>query len=283
MYSGTTTPRLLLQATLLMSRQHDCFDAKDRVFGTLGLVKEEDLHTTGLELQTCTTVQDLYTHYGAYILFNTDPNTAESWWNYFNSAFTFNKPAGLPSWIPDLHHQKLNQPAGTPQWISEFTDQESQDKRYQASGRTATVRKGAHVGEMILRGKIIDEIVFTHPTPPEYESDDAMSYVVQFADWEKKVADVVLGRETPEDTERSSSSTQLQHISEETYWRTLLASNLTGLFTGSNLAVENWRTFLASLGTLKGIMQRILDPEQYVDLYLAQVYRTDLLSGNSKL
>ena len=265
----SVTPSLLLRLAILMSREHDCYDAKDRVFGMLGLVKEEELDATGISLRTCATVQEMYTQVSAYLLLNNDPNMTENWWKYFNSAFTFNKPVGLPSWVPDLHHQKqfAAEYVCEPRIVVEFIERWPLYQRYEASRRLAVIGKGSRDDEIVMRGKILDEIILAHPTPPNTTDsstntkDDGgvMMFLTRLADWEQNVARSVL-RDTNHDEVKDGDITpQDWRISEETYWRTLLANNLTIGEDKSTMNVQAWRIFQNDMQRAKNMAQRALE------------------------
>jgi hypothetical protein len=237
------TPNLMLRVTLLMTGDHACFLPEDRVRGMLGLIDENELGTTSIELHGCTSTQALYTHFAAYILLNTDPFETQFWWPFFSLAFTLERIDGLPSWVPDFHHQdKYTSQVCTQPRIMGFS---TKNRKYQASKRRATIKQGAHLGEISLSGKILDQIVAVYPPIPKKQdmpNDDgrsAFTWLVQLSHWEENLAGDVLRKPAKFD----SVETDHSPISEESYWRTIFADNFMDITTDFIITLEACRAY----------------------------------------
>lgn len=257
---GLDTPGLLLRMTLLMTGEHSCYLPQDRVFGMLGLVPEKDLTITGVSFQSYDSIPTLYTQFSKYILLNTDPNETQFWWNFFNLSFTFRKVEGLPSWVPDFHHQDKNSSyICTRPTIKSFGDKKT---RYQASDTPTVVESGLQTNELVIRGKIIDEIILTHPSPPSAgdpsidpsasDDDRNMLWLVKLTDWEQNLFSAVVENAMHRNGEED------YRIPTETYWRTLVANNIYDTEDGSKMSEATWLRFRENMQTAKALVQRAL-------------------------
>jgi len=190
---SSETPGLLLRVSRLLNGQTYCFLAQDRVFGILGLVEDEDLSVTVADLQKSESISTLYNRFSRYILLNNSPNETQYWWPFFNSSFTLHRREGLPSWVPDFHYQEDQCVyVCLPQSIAEFPNRKV---RYIASGREMVVRSGSRMAELILRGKVLDELRVIHPVGvrkwTKEESENAL-WLARLLGREASVAERVL-------------------------------------------------------------------------------------------
>jgi hypothetical protein len=237
------TPYLMQRTMLLMAKSHACFLPEDRVRGMLGLVEEKRWGTTSVELHSCTSMQALYTRFAAYILLNTDPFKTEFWWPSFNLAFTLERIDGLPSWVPDFHRQDRHTQVCKQQTIMNFS---TEKRRYQASRRYGTIKRGPRVDEISISGKILDKIIAVYPPIPKRQNlpnNDGQSkfaWRVQLSHWEENLAEKVLCEPTDK---FETIETDQWHISEQTYWRTLFADNPFDDVTGSAITLEACRAY----------------------------------------
>jgi hypothetical protein len=88
-----------------MAGRKECLQPEDRILGIMGMFDERDLEDTGMEPHLpYLGIQDLYTRFATLVLTGSDPNE-NNWWEWFSLAFVLRKMEGLPSWVPDFHHQ----------------------------------------------------------------------------------------------------------------------------------------------------------------------------------
>jgi hypothetical protein len=220
------TSSLLLRTTLLMTGSHSCFLPRDRVLGMLGLVEKNELASFGVDFHACTSIATLYTQFTTYLLLNCNPNETQFWWPLFNLAFTFEKIDGLPSWVPDFHHQGGGSSyVCTTARISEFG---RSSKQYCASARRTTVRPGPSLGELVLRGRILDEVVLVHPPgirnlEKTGRDGEEAKWLASVAEWQEDIAQRVLPNYDHE--KEGPAESEMQCVSEEVYWKTLLGNN----------------------------------------------------------
>jgi hypothetical protein len=263
------TPYMLLRIAIIMSREHECFLAQDRVFGMLGLIKEKELEATGIDVSAHTTVTSVYTQFSTYILLNTSPNETENWWRYFNLAFTLKRPLELPSWVPDLHHQKQGaaEYVCSPRRVVEFIEVWPLYHKYQASWKPNAIRKGSGSHELILCGKILDRIVFVHPpipTTPQYSTiaDDgggALMFLVKLHEWGVDIANIVLRDQVDNKNGTVIENPAGPRISQDTYWMTLLAGNQAAHDTGATIDGETWRIYCRAMEQASTVARGIID------------------------
>lgn len=231
------TPGLLLRLALLMDG-HSCSVAQDRVLGMLGLVKTEEIDATGVTLRALDSVATLYTQFSTYIMLHNSPNDTQFWWRYFNLAFTLNKHAGLPSWVPDLHDQrKTTNPAHTT--IDHF-GREQQAVKFQASWRKGTIQRGKSPDELVIRGKLLDEVTLVYREVPVMTSTgrdtEAAEWMLSMLEWEEEVFQNFL-----QETKSEINPRTIEEL-EEQYWRTMMANNLT-FQGGTTITADSWKVY----------------------------------------
>ena len=215
----------LVLASLNMIGVHDCFLAQDRVLGIIGLISEADLKKSGIRADPSTTVPELYTQFSKHVLLSTDPSAHYRWWEYLSRAFTFKRTAGLPSWVPDLHHQSMDDGHTCVPYrsIREFG---SISAYFKASSLPGVVTGGLGPEQLVIRGKLLDRVIYVHDEItliPDSESEDmllTLKWLVSLARWEQRLARRVLHGASDEGANDIGDH---QRISENTYWRTLLA------------------------------------------------------------
>ncbi|KAL5120794.1 hypothetical protein ACEQ8H_001275 [Pleosporales sp. CAS-2024a] len=248
------TPGLLLRVTLLMT-EYECYLPEDRVFSMLGLISETELGSLGVDFHNYNSISTLYTQFATYLLLNNIPNETGFWWPLFNNSFSFHRMEGLPSWVPDFHHQGTGSKyVCMPATIAEYG---RNSKQHCSSGRRTEIRLGAHTGELVLRGKIVDKIVAVHPPGIRHLErtgwkGDAATWLARIAEWHENLAHKVLDRYDDEGVEVDEQATEVPHVPEDVYWRTLLANNF--LDESKNaMTIKQCRDFRR---TMRLVMQR---------------------------
>jgi hypothetical protein len=237
-----------------------CFAPQDRVLGILGMVQEE-FGAVGEDLHTYTSIPDLYTRFSTLVFEASGPAVTEwHWWYYLGMAFSLNRIEGLPSWVPDLHHQdpeSRRRPYATMLIARIYSD-----PPWQASSKSSVASKGSKPDEIVLRGKLLDEVILAHPEVPHFPDDlepeygDGMTWLAVLAKlirWESKLADAVV-----------YGATKGGGVSEETYWRTLLSGKSTDIVSGAPYTHEMWLQFRTLGKQLLEIVPRLEQLKRYV-------------------
>ncbi|XPS94955.1 hypothetical protein M3J09_004253 [Ascochyta lentis] len=162
-------------------------------------------------------------------------------------AFNLKRMDGLPSWVPDLHHNDTKckrQP-----YESMLAARVYSDPPWQASSVPCVASKGSRSDEIVLRGKLLDTVLLVHPEVPHFPESgygDSMAWLRVLVDlilWERKLADTVL-HYTPSQTAQAASEKPTHSgISEDTYWRTLLADSRLDFSSGTKFTREVWLLF----------------------------------------
>ncbi|KZM20903.1 hypothetical protein ST47_g7943 [Ascochyta rabiei] len=227
-----------------------CFAPQDRVLGILGMVQEE-FEGAGRELHRYTSIPHLYTRFSTLLFTASGPSITDlHWWFYLSMAFNLKRIDGLPSWVPDLHHNDSKckrQP-----YESMLAARVYSDPPWQASSRPCIVSKGSRSDEIILRGKLLDTVLLVHPEVPHFPGDsepgygDGMTWLRVMTDviqWERKLADAVLYHPPSQSTRAASEEPVYSGISEDTYWRTLLADARVDFTGNKKFTRETWLLF----------------------------------------
>lgn len=216
-----------------------CSAPQDRILGILGMV-EQEFGNASQALHGSKSIAELYTRFST-LLFGASALTKTHWWFYLSMAFNKTRIDGLPSWVPDLHN---NDAASKRQpYESMLAAQGSSNPPWQASSQPRGAAHGPRPGEIVLRGKLLDAVTFVHPEVPFFpDSSDAssgfalgmkwMSVLVDLIKWETKLADTVIFNSTPE-----------TRVSEDTYWRTLLANMHNDIAPSAQATYETWLRF----------------------------------------
>lgn len=133
----------------------DCSAPQDQALGILGMVQEE-IGNASEALHTYTSIADLNTRFST-MLFEASGLTDVHWWYYMSMAFRKNRIEGLPSRVPDLHHNRTEDKRYV--FDNLMTSRIYSDSPWQASSRPRKAAHGPRHGEIILRGKLVDQIV----------------------------------------------------------------------------------------------------------------------------
>ncbi|KAF1916067.1 heterokaryon incompatibility protein-domain-containing protein [Ampelomyces quisqualis] len=232
--ASLSIPDLMLRVVILLTGEHACFLPQDRIVGMLGLFDEKELSATGI-------------NFTIYLLTHNEPYK-RLWWRFFNMAFGLERMIGLPSWVPDFHHQakETSQLCFLPR-IEEYAPK---DQHYQASRIPTTVCSGSCVNRLVLPGKILDEVTFLHPLIPKRPDgvqDNGEAYTVWYANmskWEEEIAEKVIDISSLNIGENFAIETSFRRVSEDTYWQTLLANDYfeeVGSFTITKEACREYR------------------------------------------
>jgi hypothetical protein len=210
----------MLALTLNMSWAHECLRPEDRVLGLLGLVDPKFLERSCLDPDIAyISVEDLFTRTTRFVL-EAAVQSDKFLWEWLRCAFALHKRKGLPSWVLDFCSL----------WHPGFGHIEPDDSilsRYTAVKNHRITRGGLKTEQLVLKGKVVDEVMMVFRMMPSSDAIEHMSqptkraYLSTVAEWEKKVADEVLGR-TSTCTEILPREGVEDYGMPESYWRTLI-------------------------------------------------------------
>lgn len=248
-YNAEGNAHQTIRIVNLMDNQ-TCFAAQDRVLGILGMVGEE-FGDAGKDLHTYTSIPDLYTRFSTLLFETSGPAVTKlHWWYYMSMAFNLTRIDGLPSWVPDLHNndaQSKRQP-----FESMLSARVYSNPPWQASSKPAIASKGRAPDEILLRGKILDEIILVHPEVPHFPDDSEPGYgdettwlriLIHLVRWEAQLAETVLDKASRTNTAAPANNAVPIRVSEDTYWRTLLLNMSRDITSGTPFSHDTYLRF----------------------------------------
>ncbi|CAN9329213.1 unnamed protein product [Alternaria alternata] len=207
----------------MVAQKQECTRPEDRVLGLLGMVNRDDLWGSPLDTDIAyTSYQDLFTRFSAYILTEyPDPNSVK-WWAWLSMAFGPDKCDGLPSWVPDFHS------SSNPTYS--VGNLEFRVPSYQAAiGEKNEPRGDLKTGKLMLRGRILDEVIMVFESIPmdvawylDRSPARQNEILMAVAEWEEKLAHDVMHSKTFE-TRQENRVCVNRDITLDTYWRTLIS------------------------------------------------------------
>jgi hypothetical protein len=231
-------------------RRSVCTHPEDRIRGIIGMFDPADLENTYMDPHLPSlNFQDLYTRFSTMVFTGLGPN-AKLWWLWLGLAFTLQRCEWLSSWVPDLHHQSkgfVSHPERDlvlQTWLLHEDDVKKQNM----------ARCDFESRQLVLRGKILEDIIFVYPEIPEapenywsraFEPVD-VTFLVNLAEWEEKIAHAVPAVD-PMETDRTRDADSEQKIPLDTYWRTLIGNAKT-------VAVDWYRDFHTACEQIKGLV-----------------------------
>lgn len=235
---GVSPASILMNIAALIAPTQECSRPEDRVLALLGLVNQGDLRGSALDINIAyTSYQDLFTRFSGCILIEHPNPDGIEWWGWLSMAFRPGKCDGLPSWVPDLHNiGKTTYSIGNLEFrIPTYFigNLESRIPSYQAAmGRKNEPRGNLQIGQLMLRGRILDEVVMVfEPSPIDSGLHLGGSparrnkTLIAVAEWEEKLAYDVMHSTTFE-TRREGCVGLNRDITLDTYWRTLIGNRV---------------------------------------------------------
>ena len=237
-----------MMTSLRMAGTTTCLLPKDRIRGILALA--DDPNFAGIEAKDWLDVATVYTKFSGHLLSAVDSRVPD-WWLWLALAFTLVRDANLPSWVSDFHHQDAEHTCQPYERITSYANWcgSTYTCQYEASKmRSMPMMLGKQWNEIVLRGKILDEVreVFDRiPAQPPVDDLADLAYQCCVSEWEEDIADAVLSRGRGVDDECSAGGgkTGQRSISLDTFWRTLIG-NITEEMHGSITVdtYQQWRT-----------------------------------------
>jgi hypothetical protein len=210
----------LLALTLNMSWAHECLRPEDRVLGLLGLVDPKFLEHSCLDPEIAyVSVEDLFIRATRFVL-EASVQSNKLCWAWLRSAFAPDKRKGLPSWAQDFCSS----------WHPGLESVEPDDSilsRYTAVKNHQVTRGSFELEQLAMKGRVVDEVMMVFGMMPSSDTirhlsqPTKRSYLSTVAEWEKRVADEVLGR-TSTGTDILPQEGVENNGIPESYWRTLI-------------------------------------------------------------
>ncbi|KAK9786204.1 putative Heterokaryon incompatibility domain-containing protein [Seiridium cardinale] len=221
-------PGHLIATISYMTGHHRCREAKDRVWGVLGLLEEHQ--AAALRVKDDMSVSDLYIRLSRHIFTHSD-RTRDYFWRLLDRAALGGKRAGLPSWCPD-YHQELNE-----RMQNSICQLRSKGKSpYHASRAVSSIKHAQDPNHLSLTATVFDSILHVYPLtplPPTPIRDFSLG-PFDFALVSKVVLDLqtFLHAVVEEDFRRDVSTAIIQHdgvkksnhVQMEVLWRTLIGN-----------------------------------------------------------
>ena len=222
---------VILKVSNLIAGRHTCSQPQDRVIGILGLIEDEELSVYDMSaLLSCTSLRDLYTRFSRFLLTDMVVDS-EAWYEYFELALFSPRSQNLPSWVPELHD--LDSPTFASSLSVRRCTERQGKHAYRASSQKGKVaRRGAQLDQLVLQGKLVDEVVTVYaeiPTSPIKRLEDVASvntaqlvqHELDIAIWEEKLARLAMHGQSEGDMAVSAVGFDCQTVTLGTYWETL--------------------------------------------------------------
>jgi hypothetical protein len=261
---SSTDAKMILDVSIeIANNDLKCLLPGDRIRGILGFCQTSDL--VDMELHEITDIAILYTAFSRYLFMEIDITENFQWWCWFSHACHPIRGQGLPSWVPDLHHQGPECKCDPYPLIIDYGYRVSQP--FQASHKQRHVVPGKQLNELLLRGKLLDEVVIAHdimpfskggPVPPEFQD------LPIIAEWEEKLATSIAGVLQQHQKPNQASELHQQNLTMQEYWMALLGDIID--LTGGPMPPGAYDEFRATLQEARITASKYLLPEEYVTL-----------------
>jgi hypothetical protein len=271
LYEHTGEASMLMEVSHIMANQdYTCLLPEDRVRGMLGLCRTPAAKNLGLH--DSLDVETLYTIYGKHLLTSAAPNAR--WWSWLGLAFGFSRRQGLPSWAPDLHQQK---PENRCDVFRASLPYHYEFSWCQASNIKTSATSGKRLNELLLTGKILDEVVMaTDEIPPSSVGEtgclEVLRYLCRIADWEQAIATFITAKSSLDDATAKQWISGTGQCNMEEFWEALIGDFLKTA-TGPTTR-EAYRYFRYEMKELREIAMRYAVAEVYVmidDVFLIAI------------
>ncbi|KAH7400573.1 heterokaryon incompatibility protein-domain-containing protein [Phaeosphaeria sp. MPI-PUGE-AT-0046c] len=213
---------LLMSVSLYTTiSQRHCQLAEDRIWGLRGLSTSSPL--LDHNLQHAPNTDDLYTHFSRHVLSRNTPDRL--WWIWLELAFSPVRSPTLPSWVPDFHLVAATSMTYDP--IRHHSLEEG--VKIRASHKDTKFRLGEYMNEVLLRGKMLDEVMEVLDVLQDNslligsERFQALYLQCRMAAWMDMVdmVDSCLDKRRTTQTSRGLTEKNLRHV--DICWRFLFA------------------------------------------------------------
>ncbi|ETS76095.1 hypothetical protein PFICI_11482 [Pestalotiopsis fici W106-1] len=261
-------PFALMRLLVSTTRNHHCYDARDRVFGILGFFSGQDLQRVGIGRDM--DAWELYTKLTRFLLANVNPS-AMNWWYLLTLAWSSEKKrAGLPSWCPDYHN--LGDSPTHPQELllplERHIASTTAKHHYDASRGKRVPPLPENPRAISVCGKIFDTVETLLPELVDVikwkdqltSVEEGKQRFLRFHAWEKSLAKAVLGDQVdnlPDDptTMCTKEDEGRVRFTLDGYWRSLVGDMTERV--RYTLTYETYRTFKVSLARWAELMEKL--------------------------
>ena len=254
-----------------MSKQQECLEPKDRVYGILGLFNSIWYHEISRILRSVNSVSNLYTLLS--LMFLIEPRQKVSYknfekkmradriWAWFQMAFIPDRMPGLPSWVPDLHRR-------VSKGISLYLIDPGHTIRFQACNKPSRLLAGPTIEQLIIRGQTIDVVAHTfaiiepgaqHEMPYSKRLNQSALSVIREATTRAEAC-AVLSNSNP----CTDEITLL-----ERYWRTFLLDSTSD--EHGQLSFEMFENYAKAADQVMIDWETPINGEMYVDIALITI------------
>ncbi|KAJ3544376.1 hypothetical protein NM208_g3080 [Fusarium decemcellulare] len=242
-----------------MTQNMQCSDPRDRVYGSLGLLPDDQRELLGSFSNTAS-LAELYTNFGQRVL--TQPNpVAPMWFALLQRSTMLGKTDNLPSWCLDFH-----QSSDAVVWYEEGVTLGLDPRRaFHASNKKIVVRPGETIRELVLRGCFVDDITHIYERIPiamdflrrggnKTEFLDACSHLRSF---ERRIAQSWLSPSAFKATESPKALTEVEEADAariDSLWKTLFSGFCR--FQGSEVTLETYYALRRGLDEIAAAADR---------------------------
>lgn len=252
-----------LHAISIMANNLKCFAPQDRIFGALELLQEMDPYSH--HDYDSSSTPELYIRFSQYILSSSVKDFR--WWRYINSSFSLFRIEGLPSWVPDLHHQTSPNVCHPNKDIAAFVH--SATSQYQAITLTTSFAIGNRIDEIVMRARVVDEIGIVHAMIPKFleltyyfdikvqRHEEAFTSLIDMVDWENTVAEAALIQDSGESRSNGVADSSYGRVTMDTYWRTFLRDE--GIDGEIDLSESTWHGVWNRLREMASLVRKSRD------------------------
>ncbi|ETS79807.1 hypothetical protein PFICI_07336 [Pestalotiopsis fici W106-1] len=151
-------PNHLIGTVYSMTLNHKCSEPKDRIWGVLGFLEEQQV--ARMQLKDDVNVCDLYTAFSHYIFTHTD-RANNYFWCLLDRGTLDGKMAGLPSWCPDYNRLVDERTRNS---ISQLRSRGHEP--YSASNVSSFFGSGKATSQLVLKATLFDSIQHVYPLTP---------------------------------------------------------------------------------------------------------------------
>lgn len=242
-----------------MTMNMQCFDPRDRVYGTLGLLPDDQRGTFGHFSDTAS-LAELYASFGQRILTQPDP-VAPMWFALLQRGTIPGKMSNLPSWCPDFH-----QSSESLAWYEDGITLGLDTRRnFHASRGNITALPGEGTHELVSRGSLVDDIAQIYERIPialdflrrEINTTEVLEAYLHLREFERIIARNSL---SPRAFEVTESLEPLAGVEEDNrtevdrLWKTLFGGFLT--FQGREVTFKYYYALRRGLDELAASVER---------------------------
>ncbi|KAF4460532.1 Heterokaryon incompatibility [Fusarium albosuccineum] len=252
-------PKQLVWIIYQMTQNMQCSEPRDRVYGSLGLIPDDQRELLGSFSNTAS-LAELYANFGQRGL--TQPNpVAPMWFALLHRSTMPGKIDNLPSWCPDFH-----QSSETVVWYEDGVTLGLDPRRaFQASSKEIVARPGETIRELVSRGCFVDDITYIYERIPiavdflrrENNKTDFLDAYSHLRSFERRIAQSWLSPRAFEATESLKPLTEVEETDAAriaSLWKALFSGFCQ--FRGSQVTLETYYALRRGLDEIAAASDR---------------------------